>query len=81
MYPVLPLPVAESNASQVLAMLGLSDLSADEQVRRLIETSPEELLTKIAPSVHLAPPLAERNIKNAPSFPTLAELMADLPGT
>jgi carboxylesterase type B len=80
MYPILPLAIAELNAAKALAALGLADLSTEEQIQRLIATSPDDLLSKVHPSIHMGPTIDDA-IRGPPSYENLANSLKELPGT
>ena len=80
MFPILPLPAAEFFASQAYAALGISDLPQDEQIQRLLASSPEELLTKVPPSIHMGTTLDGTTIGGVPTYASLAKLAEEVPG-
>ena len=80
MFPILPLPAAEFFASQAYTALGISDLPQDEQIQRLLAASPDELLTKVPPSIHMGTTLDGTTIGGVPTYPALAKLAEEVPG-
>lgn len=67
LIPRLPNEVAEGTYAAVLGKLGIADSTPEERIKRLIETSRQDWVTKLGPGLALSP-VATQDEKKAPFY-------------
>ena len=74
-----PYEVHEGNYQQVVAALGLSDVTTEERLKALLETPAQDLVAKIPPSALTAPAIDEDIVLSDVSFEEVGKQDLNLP--
>lgn len=75
----LPYKLHEQNYAQAMAALGLSDASAEERLKVLLEIPGQELISKIPPSVQSAPAIDGDMVLSAATHSQIADKNSTIP--
>ena len=79
LVPSLPYEVHEQNYQQAVSALGLTEASADERIRALLETPGQDLIGKLPPTILTTPAIDGDMVSPIGSFTETADRNSSVP--